>query len=202
MAHELILRGGRVLDPSQKLDRVTDVAFAGGKVAAVGDNLQGGADTEDVEADYNPKKGDRVFYHWVKKKFLVDVYWGKRDTLQYDMPKTTEADRVMSDNPGKWECGLRNDGKTIRQITFTVDAEGMILQDEIQSGKNPIAVVSPRVVLVDVRLTKDSSKFDKRINPAAMKKSMGFGLPWPDHPKVKEIHASYPAKSGLADPPK
>jgi hypothetical protein len=35
-----------------------------------------------------------------------------------------------------------------------------------------------------------------------MKKSLAYGLPWPDHPKVKEIHASYPAKSGLADPPK
>ncbi len=36
MPFDLILRGGRVIDPSQKLDAVTDVAFAGGKVAAVG----------------------------------------------------------------------------------------------------------------------------------------------------------------------
>jgi len=32
MPIDLILRGGRVIDPSQKLDAVMDVAFADGKV--------------------------------------------------------------------------------------------------------------------------------------------------------------------------
>ena len=40
MPFDLILRGGRVIDPSQKLDAVTDVAFAGGKVAMVGSALK------------------------------------------------------------------------------------------------------------------------------------------------------------------
>jgi dihydroorotase len=34
MTYDLILRGGRVIDPSQQLDAVTDVAFAAGKVGA------------------------------------------------------------------------------------------------------------------------------------------------------------------------
>jgi dihydroorotase len=38
---ELVLRNGRVIDPSQNLDRVTDVAFADGRVSAVGDRLHG-----------------------------------------------------------------------------------------------------------------------------------------------------------------
>ena len=33
MTHDLILRGGRVIDPSQKHDGVRDVAFTDGKVA-------------------------------------------------------------------------------------------------------------------------------------------------------------------------
>ena len=41
MTYDLILRGGRVIDPSQKLDAVADVAFAGGKVARVGPHLAG-----------------------------------------------------------------------------------------------------------------------------------------------------------------
>ena len=45
--HDLVLKGGRVIDPSQGIDRVADVAFAGGKVAAIGDGLQG-KDTRDV----------------------------------------------------------------------------------------------------------------------------------------------------------
>ncbi|MBM3596569.1 MAG: amidohydrolase/deacetylase family metallohydrolase [Alphaproteobacteria bacterium] len=37
--YDLVLTGGRVIDPAQNLDRVTDVAFADGKVAAVGAGL-------------------------------------------------------------------------------------------------------------------------------------------------------------------
>src|ERR1700721_3180974 len=49
MAFDLILRNGRVIDPSQNLDRVADVAFVGGKVAAVGERLDaGGAQVRDV----------------------------------------------------------------------------------------------------------------------------------------------------------
>jgi dihydroorotase len=38
---DLVLRNGRVIDPSQSLDRVTDVAFADGRVIAIGDGLAG-----------------------------------------------------------------------------------------------------------------------------------------------------------------
>src|SRR5215204_778579 len=69
MPFDLILRGGRVIDPSQKLDAVTDVAFAGGKVATVGSELKAdpGTDVRDV-SDYIVTPG------------LIDlhthVYWG------------------------------------------------------------------------------------------------------------------------------
>jgi len=46
MAFELILRGGRVIDPSQNLDGIGDVAFAGGRVAKIGKNLLGDAGTD------------------------------------------------------------------------------------------------------------------------------------------------------------
>jgi len=46
---DLILKGGRVLDPSQGLDGVRDVGFAGGKVAAVAPRLEhAGAEVRDV----------------------------------------------------------------------------------------------------------------------------------------------------------
>ena len=49
MAYDLILRNGRVIDPAQNLDRVTDVAFAEGRVAAIGERLEaGGAIVKDV----------------------------------------------------------------------------------------------------------------------------------------------------------
>lgn len=64
--NDLVLKGGRLIDPSQGIDKVTDVAFAGGKVSAVGDGLLG-RDTRDV-------KGKIV------SPGLIDlhthVYWG------------------------------------------------------------------------------------------------------------------------------
>jgi dihydroorotase len=49
MPFDLVLRNGRIIDPSQNIDRVTDVAFSGGKVAAIGDKLDaGGAEVRDV----------------------------------------------------------------------------------------------------------------------------------------------------------
>src|SRR5215510_6742470 len=45
MAYDLILKGGHVIDASQNIDAVMDVAFAGGKVAAIGANLEAGAST-------------------------------------------------------------------------------------------------------------------------------------------------------------
>ena len=47
--HELVLEGGRVIDPGDGRDQVTDVAFEGGKVAAVGDGLgSNAAEVRDV----------------------------------------------------------------------------------------------------------------------------------------------------------
>src|ERR1700745_439359 len=69
MPFELILRGGRVIDPSQKLDAVTDVGFAAGKVGAVGSALQG-----DLKTDVRDVKG------YIVSPGLIDlhthVYWG------------------------------------------------------------------------------------------------------------------------------
>ena len=48
MSYDLVLRNGRVIDPSQRIDRIADVAFAGGRVAAVGERLGGGAEERDV----------------------------------------------------------------------------------------------------------------------------------------------------------
>jgi dihydroorotase len=46
---DLILRGGRIVDPANARDEVADIAFSGGKVAAVGADLgRDGAEIVDV----------------------------------------------------------------------------------------------------------------------------------------------------------
>src|ERR687887_488852 len=69
VSYDLILRGGRVVDPSQKLDAVTDIAFAGGKVARVGAALR-----PDSKTDVRDVSG------LIVTPGLIDlhthVYWG------------------------------------------------------------------------------------------------------------------------------
>ncbi|WP_119420468.1 amidohydrolase/deacetylase family metallohydrolase [Desertibaculum subflavum] len=64
--HDLVLKGGRIIDPAQGLDTVGDIAFSAGKVAAIGQDLHG-QDIRDV--------GGRIVCPG-----LIDlhthVYWG------------------------------------------------------------------------------------------------------------------------------
>lgn len=66
MDHDFILRNGRVVDPGTGLDAVTDVAFAGGKVSAIGTGLAGRAERDVSGCIVMPGNID----------FHTHVYWG------------------------------------------------------------------------------------------------------------------------------
>lgn len=104
MSHDLILRGGRVIDPSQNLDGIRDVAFTAGKVSAIGKDLVTGPDTEvrDVSG-------------YIVSPGLIDlhthVYWGGT-SLGVDADEFCRASGVTtsvdtgSAGPGNW-AGFR-----------------------------------------------------------------------------------------------
>jgi len=101
MTYDLILRGGRLLDPGTGRDETTDVAFNDGKVAATGSGLQGRAARDVSGCIVMPGNID----------FHTHVYWGgtsisvDADKLARHCGTTTWLD-VGSAGPGNF-AGFR-----------------------------------------------------------------------------------------------
>jgi dihydroorotase len=69
MPYDLILTGGRVIDPSQSIDAKLDVAFANGKVAAIGPNLAAERHTQKKDVTGRIVTPGLIDLH-------THVYWG------------------------------------------------------------------------------------------------------------------------------
>ena len=69
MDHDLILKGGRVVDPSQNHDGVADVAFKDGRVSAFGRDLAPGAGTQVRDVSGRIVTPGLIDLH-------THVYWG------------------------------------------------------------------------------------------------------------------------------
>jgi len=139
--------------------------------------------TTRLDADILPAKGERVTWKWTQ----VEV---EANTLM-DGAKAGGSDVALAAHPGAWACLVRLDGRPLRELRFQVTADGTIASHPMQ-GAARSAPLAPGVALIDVRIPRDAG-IDQRIKPEQLRKSRGFGLPWPSDPSVAAIHAAFPA---------
>ena len=82
----MLLKGGRVIDPSQKIDDILDVLIEGGKIAAVGRNL--------VDDGKGKKKDTGLTVLDLKGKLvvpgLIDIHTHLREP-GYEYKETVES---------------------------------------------------------------------------------------------------------------
>ncbi len=202
---DLILRGGRVIDPSQDMDAVADVAFADGKVKAVGPGLEAAPGA--VERDVSGQ---------IVTPGLIDlhthVYWGGT-SIGIDaedfcrMSGVTTAVDTGSAGPGNF-AGFRKhviDRSEVRILAYLhVSVAGIYgFGDEVHVGESEdIRMMAPRaaaamadanrdvIVGIKVRLGRHASG-DQGMNPFgfAMQVAEEVGMPLMAH--IDEPPPSY-----------
>jgi hypothetical protein len=153
------------------------------------------SDLSAIQAATYPKTGNGIIYRWTQLEARAEIHFGLKS--DYGPAANDYNGMFLGDHPGAWVCLVRHEGNGVRELAFTVNEKGLITSD-LQTAKGaPMTLdnVSP----VELRFPK-GAKIDGRIRPEAMKKSRGFGLPWPDAPSVKAAQATYPAASGWPDP--
>jgi dihydroorotase len=69
VALDLILKGGRIIDPAQRLDTVADIGFAAGRVAKIGADLAAGPETDVRDVSGHIVVPGLIDLH-------THVYWG------------------------------------------------------------------------------------------------------------------------------
>ena len=82
--YDLIIRGGRVVDPSRQMDRFADVALAGGRVALAASDIPASAGKATVDASGCLVTPGLIDMH-------THIYWGVT-------PLSIEADRYLADS--------------------------------------------------------------------------------------------------------
>ena len=79
MLYDLLLKGGTLIDPAQKLHAVLDVAFADGKVAAVGADLSADQARQTLDVAGNVVAPGLIDLH-------VHVFWGSATSASSLIP--------------------------------------------------------------------------------------------------------------------
>jgi dihydroorotase len=198
MSRKIVLRGGRVLDPSQSLDRKLDVLLAGGKVAAMGKKLEAPEGAREIDCAA-----------LIITPGLIDVHVHLREPGEEH--KETIATGAASAAAGGFTaiCAMPNTDPPIDDPA----AVGYLAAEGRRAGAArvyPVGCISvgragKRMALVGemvqagaVAITDDGAPvMDSGLMRLALEYAQAFGIPVADHPEDLGLSANGHMNEGL-----
>lgn len=148
--------------------------------------------------------GQRQTVKWTRHRVVMStvVPGDKAAAIRASLADPATFDQFhlsLVDHPGAWSCDLRAGGAVGRRFAFTVTPEGQVARHPSQDA--PGALPSWSNVSQLAVTIPDGAPFDERVRPEALKKSMGFGLPWPGDAAAAALRAGLPsARKGTFEP--
>ncbi len=184
MSRPLLLKGGRVVDPSQKLDGVRDVLLADGRVAAVGKDVKAPKGTRTIEcADLVVTPG------------LIDVHVHFREPGEEHKETIASGARAAAAGGFTAVCAMPNTDPPIDDPATVgfVAAEGRRAGAArvypigcISAGRQGerLALIGEMVAAGAVAVTDDGNPvMDSGLMRLALEYATAFGIPVADHPE-------------------
>ncbi|MCG6955583.1 MAG: dihydroorotase [Gemmatimonadetes bacterium] len=184
MSGKILLRGGRVLDPSQKLDDVRDVYLVDGQVATIGERLTPGDDAHVIDCD-----------RLVVTPGLIDVHVHLREPGEEHKETITTGARAAAAGGFTAVCAMPNTDPPVDDPA----AVGFVVSEGRRAGAArvyPVGCISvgrrgERLALIGemveagaVAVTDDGSPvMDSGLMRLALEYSLAFGIPVADHPE-------------------
>jgi dihydroorotase len=178
--YDLVIRGGRVIDPAARLDGVRDVAIRGGRIAAVAPRIAEGADDvlDAREKIVAPGLLD-IHTHGARSAdgpalMLQDGVTGWIDAGSQGADRITDAIRIAraAPQPGRvliniGRAGILPDGDTMD-----------LARADVTAARNAIAAHRDDIVGVKARLSRDvAGENDYEVLRRAKEVAASFGLP-------------------------
>lgn len=167
MQHDLLLKGGTLIDPAQQLHAIQDVAFTDGKVAALGVNLPASAATQVIDCSGHIVAPGMIDLH-------VHVFWGVSHLgiepdphcIAKGVTTAVDAGSAGADTFPGFRKYVIDVSATRLFAQLNISAQGMLNPDvgelddlRFASAPRAIAMIEQHrdVILgVKVRLTKDA----------------------------------------------
>jgi dihydroorotase len=197
----ILLRGGRVVDPSQKLDGVRDVLLADGQVGALGgegQTLDGDGDTRIIDCT-----------GLVVTPGLIDVHVHFREPGEEHKETIASGARAAAAGGFTSVCAMPNTDPPVDDPA----AVGFVAAEGKRAGATrvyPVGCISvgrkgERLALIGemveagaVAVTDDGSPvMDSNLMRMALEYSLAFGVPVADHPEDLTLSAGGHMNEGL-----